>query len=91
MWTPICSRHSAALLAHRAIVQQADRAAMHDLAVQEHVVIDAERIGQRQILVDALDPQCAGVIHRMQRHFAAGYEQPAAGRCFIAGEDLHQR
>ena len=58
-------------LPHGAIVQQAKRPPTHDLPVQEHVVIDAQRIGQRQVLIDAFDAERARVIDRAQRRFLA--------------------
>src|SRR5579871_2243875 len=43
---------------HRVLVEQAVPQA---LPAQEHVLDDVQVVGQRQILVDGLDPQCGGV------------------------------
>src|SRR5579859_2357796 len=46
------------LLLHRVLVEQA---VAQRLPAEEHVLDDVQVVGQRQILVDGLDPQCGGV------------------------------
>ena len=78
------------LAAHGAVVKQAERAGEEDFAVEEQVVVDAERVGEGQVLVDALDAERAAVVDGAEGDFFAGDEEAALGGGLEAGQDLHQ-
>jgi hypothetical protein len=58
--------------------------------VEEHVVVDAQLVDQRQVLVDGVDAQRPGVVHRPQRQRLTVEEDLARVRLVEAAEDLHQ-
>ena len=58
--------------------------------LQEHVVVDAEPVDQRQILVDALDAERAGVVDRAQLDRSAVDKDLPRIRPVVAGQDLDQ-
>src|SRR5262249_32290875 len=70
---------------------EADRAGIEDLPVQEKVVIDAERVGQREVLIDAFDAKRAGMVDRAQHGLLAVNEDLPLGLRLVTGQDLHQR
>jgi hypothetical protein len=61
MLIPISSSASARFALHLT-VRSAAAAAVHALAAQEHVVVDAQFVDQREVLVDVVDPERAGVV-----------------------------
>src|SRR5271166_1198742 len=75
---------------HLAVVQQPQRPPAQQLAVQEHVVVDAEPVDQRQILIDAFDAERAGLIDRAELHRPALDEHLPGIGLVIAGQDLDQ-
>ncbi len=49
---------------HLGMVEEAERPGTPELAVQKHVVVDAEPVDEGQVLVDALDAERAGLADR---------------------------
>jgi hypothetical protein len=76
-------------LAHRAVVEQPER--VDDLAVEEDVVEDAQLVDQREVLIDGVDPERAGVDDRVQLdRLVVEVDRPRV-RLVVAREDLDQR
>src|SRR6266545_1750625 len=75
-------------LAHDAVVEQRPA---HDLAVEEHVVVDGQLVDQREVLVDRVDAEGPGVVHGLEGHLLAVDEEPPRIRLLEPAEDLHQR
>ena len=63
--TPISSSAWRVSRSHRAVGQQRQRP-VEALALEEHVLVDGELVDQREVLVDAVDPQRARVVDRAQ-------------------------
>ncbi len=61
------------------------------LAAQEDVLVDAQVPGQRQVLVDHLDAERAGVGRAAEADGLAFDEDLAGARRMEAGEALHER
>ena len=60
--------------AHGPVVQQRPP---DMLPVEEHVVINAQLVDQRQVLVDGVDSQRARVVHRLEHDLLAAQHDPA--------------
>ena len=89
---PMSSRYARASPPHRPVVQPLERAeAVHELALEEHVVGDGEARDQGEILVDGVDAERPRVVDRAQLHLLAVDEDLAAVGLLEAGEDLDQR
>jgi len=78
------------LSAHRAVGQQRQRPA-HPLAAQEHVLEDRQLVDQREVLVDGVDAERAGVIDAPGLVRLATQQHAALVGLLEAADDLHQR
>src|ERR1700683_4024053 len=74
--------------AHRLVVEQRP---VQLFPVQEHVVVDAEPGNQREVLVDDVDAERAGVLDRLEHGLLAVDDDPAGVRLLEATDGLHQR
>jgi hypothetical protein len=72
---------------HAAVAEQRPA---HQLAVEEHVVVDAQLVDQGQVLVDGVDPERAGVVDRPEHHLLAAHEEAAGVGLVEAADDLDQ-
>src|SRR5204863_9417911 len=66
--------------AHRLAIDQleaSEKSGAEDLATEEHVLARVEAGGERQVLVDGLDPGCAGLGRRREADVPAEELEPA--------------
>ena len=64
---------------------------LRHLVAQEEIEVDRELRDQREILVDGLDPVCAGVLDRVEADALAVDEHVALVLLVEAAEDLDER
>ena len=76
---------------HRRLVHERHAEhAPHRLAAEQEVAGDVDRVAERQVLIDHLDPLAAGIGGRGEADFAAVEKDPAGIGNDGAGEDLAQ-
>ena len=75
---------------HRAVVEEFERPPTQQFAVQKHVVVDAQPVDERQILVDAFDAERPRLVDRAELHRLAINENLPRIRLVVAGQDLDQ-
>ena len=78
-------------LAHRSLVEEAERAHPRQLVAQEQVLVDGQLRDQREVLVDGLDPVRAGVLDRVEADALAADEHVAAVLLVEPAQDLDER
>ncbi len=78
-------------LPHRPLVEEAKRAHPRQLVAQEQVQVDRELRDQREVLVDGLDPVCAGVLDRVEVDALAADDHVAPVLLVEAAQDLDER
>ena len=75
---------------HAALVEETDRAELRQLVAQEQVQVHRELRDQRKVLVDGLDPVCAGVLDRVEADALAADEHLARVLLVEAAQDLDE-
>ena len=80
----------ARLLAHRAVVQERQRAA-DALAVEEHVVEHRQLVDEREVLVDGVDARAPRLVDAVRLVRLAAQGHLAHVGLLEAADDLHQR
>src|SRR5271169_979129 len=72
------------------MVQEPQRPSSQQFAVQKHVVVDAEPVDQRQVLIDAFDAERPRLVHRTELHRRSVDKDVSGIGLVITGQNLDE-